>query len=426
MVDFQPLSGYNSSMYQRNLITNLQAALSDTPVVLINGARQTGKSTLTKSLPEHAANYYSLDNATVLNLALADPDGFIQSMPDHVILDEIQHIKDLFRAIKLAVDEKRTPGRFLLTGSANVLLLPQLSESLAGRIEILTLWPLSQGEIHGVKETIIDQLFNYHPFTVTKTSFDRQSIIDIITTGGYPEIVDRKTPDRRRAWFDSYITTILQRDVRDIANIEGLTELPRLLTLLAARAATLLNFAELGRTTGIAQTTLKRYMTLLEITFLIQYLPAWASNHSKRLVKSPKVLLNDTGLLSHLLGIDAQRFMVEPHLLGKILENFVAMELYKQATWSKTKPQLFHYRTQAGQKVDVLLENAAGEIVGIEVKASNSVATQDFKGLQDLAETTGKKFIAGAVLYLGQNVLPFGKNMYALPVSSLWELHSII
>lgn len=410
-------------MYKRNLTPNILTALADTPVVLLNGARQTGKSTLVQNLEytQHSAQYFNLDDAGILSAARADPIGFIRGLPKYVILDEIQHAPELFRAIKLEVDRKRTPGRFLLTGSTNILLLPQLAESLAGRMEILTLCPLSQGEINKVHETFIDTMFNKPMLYTPATKLADTELINRIVQGGFPEILTRKEEARQKAWFASYITTILQRDVRDIANIEGLTELPRLLSLLAARATGLLNFSELSRSTTIPQTTLKRYTTLLEITFLMQSLLAWSNNHSKRLVKSPKIILNDTGLLAYLLGLNAKQVMTNRHLLGALLENFVVLELHKQSTWSKTQPKLYHFRTQTGQEVDIVLENTAGEIIGIEVKASATMSAQDFKGLHALEEIAGKKFRCGIVLYTGQTAIPFSKNLFALPINTLWE-----
>lgn len=412
-------------MLKRNLSQNVSAAMADTPVILLNGARQTGKSTLAETLVKNSSSsaYYTLDDPAILAAVKTDPLGFVKELPSPVILDEVQHAPELFRVIKLVVDRERKPGKFLLTGSANILLLPKLSESLAGRMEILTLWPLSQGEIHGIRENFIDTMFNVPGLHKVKEKITKTELIQRIILGGFPEIVlHRALEERRKAWFNSYIATILQRDVRDFANIEGLSELPRLLALLAARTTGLMNFAELSRSSTIPQSTLKRYLTLLEITFLVHLLPAWANNHSKRLIKSPKILLNDTGLLTYLMGVNQQQLINDSHLFGKILENFVAMELQKQATWSKTQPKLYHFRTQVGEEVDIVLENAAGKIIGIEVKASSTISAQDFKGLQMLAEIAKEKFITGIVLYTGEISLPFGKNLFALSINGLWGI----
>jgi hypothetical protein len=392
-------------------------------VVLLNGARQTGKSTLVGSgeLGDYNARYLTLDEAGVLAAAEADPAGFLSGLEGPVILDEVQRSPGLFPAIKMEVDRDRRPGRFLLTGSANVLLLPRLSESLAGRMEIMTLWPLSQGEIEGVKEGFVDAVFSGDPLPIGDDPGGTPNLHERLLRGGYPEVLSRSSESRRRAWFDSHITTILQRDVRDLSNIEGLTQLPRLLSLLAARSASLVNYAELSRSASTPQSTLKRYVSLLEATFLVRTLPAWSSNLSKRLVRSPKLLLCDTGLISAMQGLNAERLASDPVLMGPLLENFVAMELRKQSAWSQTQPRIFHFRTQAGQEVDLVMENAAGRIVGVEVKSSATVGSRDFRGLRALAEASGDRFLCGIVLYTGKTAVPFGDNLHALPVSSLWN-----
>jgi len=431
-------------MYTRFLQSALLDALRDSPVVLLNGARQTGKTTLVQSLPsrssqlsvpasvqgpvqEHAkATYLTLDDAGFLAAARSDPAGFLSGFSGSIIIDEVQHAPELFPALKSAVDRQRTPGRFLLTGSANILLLPRLAESLAGRMQILTLWPLAQGEIAGRSTNVVDLLFA-PPLPALPAGLasglppvERQDLMRRLLAGGYPEPLTRPSEARRRAWFGSYLTTILQRDVRDMANIEGLTALPRLLALIAARAASLLNLSDISRAAGLPYTTLTRYMSLLEATFLVQLIPAWSTNLSTRLVKSPKVILNDTGLMASLLGLNVERLTQDGSLFGPLLENFVAMEVKKHIAWSQVQPQLFHFRTQTGVEVDLVLENAAGEIVGLEVKASATVSAADFKGLRALMEARGERFVRGVVLYTGQQVIPFGERLHAVPISLLW------
>jgi uncharacterized protein len=414
-------------MFLRNITPAIIEALSDTPVVMLNGARQTGKSTLAKSLigEKHIGRYVTLDDATVLAAAKHDPVGFISGLGESVVIDEIQRAPELFLAIKADVDRNRKPGRYLLTGSANVFLLPRLSESLAGRMEIFTLWPLSQGEFFGVRERFIDILFSEKPLSSRSSASDtKTTVIERAIRGGYPEAAARGSASRRRAWFGSYITTILQRDVRDIANIDGLTAMPRLLSILATRSPSLLNYSELSRTTGLPQSTLKRYMALFETIFLIDHLPAWYSNLGKRLVKTSKLVMNDTGLLATLLGVDAARLENTP-LCGALMENFVIMELKKQISWSDTRPAMLHYRTQTGQEVDVVLEDTAGRIVGVEIKSSKSVCGQDFRGLRSLAEASGSSFLRGVVLYAGSEAVSFGSNLSAIPVDALWNLEDM-
>lgn len=409
-------------MLPRHLAPALNAALSDTPVVLLVGARQTGKTTLARWLASQGrkARYLTMDDTATLAAAHADPMGFIEGLNEPVILDEIQRSPGLFPAIKVAVDRRRDPGRFLLTGSANVLLLPKLSESLAGRMEVLTLWPFSQGEIEGVREGFIDKVFSGRLQSMDPGE-SRTDTIARALRGGYPEVMARRA-SRRPAWFGSYVTTILHREIRDLANVEGLTMLPRLLELLAARSATLVRFAEVSRSAGIPQTTLKRYLALFETTYLTREMRPWSTNVSKRLVKTPKRMFVDTGLLSYLAGWTEKRIAGTPDLAGVLLENFAAMELVKQAGWCQSRIRLFHFRTASGREVDLVLENEQGKIVGIEVKASSSVHAGDFRGLETLREVAPEKFHRGVVLYTGREALPFGKQLHALPLSALWRM----
>ena len=410
-------------MLTRNITPKIIEALADTPVVMLNGARQTGKSTLAKSLisDKHIGRYVTLDDASVLAAAKHDPAGFISGLGESTVIDEIQRAPELFVAIKADVDRNRTPGRYLLTGSANVLLLPRLSESLVGRMEIFNLWPLSQGEFDGVREKFIDILFSEKlPPAESLPADTKTTVIERAIRGGYPEAAARSSESRRRAWFGSYITTILQRDVRDIANIDGLTAMPRLLSMLATRSPSLFNYAELSRSTGLPQSTLKRYMALFETIFLIDHLPAWHSNLGKRLVKTSKLVMNDAGLLTTLLAVDATRLENTP-LCGAVIKNFAIMELKKQISWSDTRPTILHYRTQTGQEVDVVLEDTAGRIVGVEIKSAKSVGGQDFRGIQSLAQAAGDNFLRGIVLYSGSEMVSFGRNLLAMPIESLWN-----
>jgi predicted AAA+ superfamily ATPase len=370
----------------------------------------------------HPARYLSMDDAGVAAAARSDPAGFLAGVDQPVILDEVQRVPELFLAMKSEVDRNRRAGSFFLTGSGNVFLLPTLSESLAGRMEIATLWPFSQGELEGSREGFIDAVFSGNLPRQSVRPLSRSLLLKRILRGGYPEVVDRTDPGRRSAWFGAYLTTILQRDVRDFSQIEGLTMVPRLLALLAARAAGLLNISDVSRGIGIPHTTLNRYLALLEMTFLIQYLPPWSANLSKRLVKSPKLFLCDSGLMSHLLGLNEDRLRQNPELLGPLLESFVVVELMKQATWSKVRASLFHFRTHTGQEVDILIEDGAGNLVGVEVKASTTVTADDFKGLRFLIDAMGKRLLRGIVLYTGKEVIPFGDKLAAMPVSALWQL----
>jgi predicted AAA+ superfamily ATPase len=429
-------------MYKRNSILDIKSALHDSPVVLINGARQVGKSTLAKVLIEElyplmwddmpgkiddmlsnidTPQYFTLDDATTLAAATSSPLSFLEALPPHVVIDEIQRAPELFLAIKKLVDQDRKPGRFLLTGSANAMTLPKVADSLAGRMEVHTLWPLSQGEIEDRKETFIDHCFGKQKMPRVP-AISWKELSERVMLGGYPEILKRQEPRRRNAWYRSYLTSIIERDIRELANIEGYKELPNLLQLLAARVGGLLNFSDISRISKIGNTTLKRYMALLEAVFIFVPLPAWYRNEEKRLIKSPKVYLNDTGLIMHLRGMDQNRLDADHTTAGLIVENFVVMELKKQLAWSETLPNLYHFRTTADKEVDIVLEAPDGRIVGVEVKSSGDVNAHDFAGMKELAEIAGNKFHRGIVLYTGRETVSFGPNLAAIPISALWQL----
>lgn len=409
-------------MIPRHAAARLRKALADRPVVFLHGARQTGKTTLARALAaaDHPARYVSFDTLAALSAARGDPAGFLAGIEGPVVLDEVQRVPDLFVAIKAAVDRDRVPGRFLLTGSANALLVPRISESLAGRMEIVPLWPFSQGEIERVVEGFVDAMFD-EAAPAHGAAERGVALAERVLRGGFPEAVAMGSAERRSAWIDAYLTTILGRDVRDLANIEGLTELPRLLALVAARPMALLNYAELVRSAGLPQSTLKRYFALLEAVFLVRTLRPWHANIGKRMVKTPKVMLCDSGLAAHLMGVDDARLAQDRMLLGGLLESFVAMEITKQIGWSRSAPALYHFRTHEGDEVDLVLERRSGALVGIEVKSAATVTGTDFKGMRALAQAAGRRFHRGVVLYAGTEVVSFGPRLHAMPVEALWR-----
>ena len=407
-------------MIRRHIQDSVRRAMTDTPVVLLNGARQTGKTTLAQALAAGSgAQYFTFDDLATLALAAGDPSGFIRNLTGPVVLDEIQKAPNLFPAIKLAVDKDRQPGRFLLTGSANVLTLPRLSESLAGRMEVIPLYPFSAGELAGAAEGFLARLFA-GTIATSKRASAGGDIAARLTRGGYPEATQREAEDRRGAWFASYISTILQRDVRDLARVDALHTLPNLLKLLAARASGLLNLADVGRDAGLPHTTLTRYLALLETVFLVHRLPAWSHNLGQRLVKAPKLHLVDSGLACHLLGADARRLSEDRPLMGRLLESYVVGELRKQVSWADSRTALYFFRTATGLEVDVVLEQPDGSVAGIEVKASASVGASDFAALKTLRNQLGQLFRAGVVLYLGDQVVPFGDKLWLVPLPALW------
>jgi predicted AAA+ superfamily ATPase len=323
-------------------------------------------------------------------------------------------------AIKEDVDRERRAGRYLLTGSANILTLPGIADSLAGRMEVLTLYPFSQGEIAGVREDFIQALFqDDFPRDTAGPVRSKEAVWAAMALGGYPEVLSRSSPKRRAAWFDSYLTTLVERDVRDIANLQDIGGLIRLLRLLGARSGTLCNQAELSRSAGVPASTLGRYIPLLEALFLVWFLPAWSGNLSKRLVKSPKLHVADSGLACHLCGADAERLAGDPILAGRLLESFVAGELLKQTSWTEHPVSLYHYRSQSGEEVDLVLEDRAGRVAAVEVKLAASVDSRDIKGLISLRNALGGNFVRGVIVHSGRESVPLSDRIWAVPLEMI-------
>jgi predicted AAA+ superfamily ATPase len=408
-------------IFKRNIKENIEKALNRSPVVLLTGPRQAGKTVLMKEITEEKGYaYVSLDQIQTLMLARDNPVGFINNIKKPVIIDEVQRAPELFLAIKNNVDENRVAGQFALTGSANPLLIPKLGDSLAGRMEIFYLYPFSQGELLGRKEQLIDRLFARQIYEITPEKTTQIEIYDRMIKGGFP-LVQSTDEEGRGAWFAGYVTTLVERDVKDLSNITDLVDFPKLLNIIAARTSGLLNFADFGRESSLVTMTLRRYMTLLQTLYFIQLNNPWFSNLGLRFVKAPKVYFTDTGLLSYVLDVALQRLTNDQNLSGKIFENFVVSELRKQATWNKSRVTMYHFRDHAGAEVDVVLENPQGNIVALEIKNTETVTPRDFKALKLLKEKMGEKFIIGVVVYQGSEIVPSGDNLFAMPVTALWS-----
>lgn len=396
-------------------------ALTDTRVVTLNGARQAGKSTLARVAAQAHPNALVrlLDDPGTLRAARDDPAGFV----DHdglLVIDEVQLAPELFRSIKVAVDTNPRPGRFLLTGSAQVLALRQLPDALPGRMEIVELWPFSQGEINRSPDGFIDAAFARGPALSRTSSLRKRDYLERAVRGGFPEAV-RRSPRRRAAFFDSYLTSLIERGVKELAAVERQGDLRRLLALLAGRSGGLLVPATLAGASGVPRTTLNRYLELLTAVFLIKQIPAWSAGQTHRAIGTPKLSFVDTGIACHLLGQDATRLGEPDGAAGPMMETFVLMEIARQLTWSSERARLYHYRTRDRVEVDVVLETPDGRVVAIEVKAGATIRAEDLAGLRHLAQRLGSRFVAGYILYTGQQTLPFGDRLRALPVDALWQ-----
>jgi uncharacterized protein len=412
----------NPKLYHRFATSRLEEALGDTPVVLVHGPRQCGKTTLARMVGDRAGyQYITFDDDVQLAAAQADPVGFVADLAEKTVLDEVQRVPSLFLALKSAVDRDRRPGRFILTGSANVLLVPKLADSLAGRMEILRLHPLTQDEIAGSESLFLDLLFEGR---FKNRHFKRlgPELAARIVAGGYPAAIIRPATKRRAAWYRDYIETQVQRDVRDLARISALGSLPRLLQLAAGQTARLVNVAEMASAFQLSRPTIRDYVVLLERIFLLEHLPPWHSNRLSRLIKTPKLHLGDTGLASALLGVDADALVKDRAMLGQFLETFVFQELRRQASWYDSPIMFHHFRDKDGVEVDIVME-LSGKVAGVEVKAAATVTGRDFRGLRKLRDNTGERFAAGVVVYDGESVAGFGDNLHAIPIRALWEMN---
>ncbi len=406
-------------MYQRLVERRAEEALSDTPVVLIVGPRRSGKTTLVRKLGEAGRTYITLDDPTTLDAARSDPVGFIRSL-DRAIIDEVQRAPDLLLAIKKTVDEDYRSGRFLLTGSANVLTLPRVADSLAGRMETLQMLPLARAEVEGVTPTFLERLFKgkLHGHQAGITGDD---LVKLVLLGGFPEAISRASERRRQDWARSYLTSVLTRDLRDIAEIEKLTELPKFVRLLAEHSGQLVNYSQFGGSINVSHKTGQRYVALLEQVFLVATLQPWYTNVLKRIAKTPKLHFLDSGLLATARGLSFDRVKANRSEFGAILESFVFSEVLKLMTGSDLRLTPYHFRDQQMHEVDIVLERDDGLVVGVEVKAAATVKSSDFAGLRTLAEACKERFAYGIVLYDGTDVVPFGDRLAAVPLSCLWS-----
>jgi len=406
------------SLYPRRIEQRLAEALLDTPVVLLAGPRQAGKTTLVRQVAAKGLRYLTLDDELTLLAARADPVGLIRSL-DRAVIDEIQRAPQLLLAIKKSVDEDRRPGRFLLTGSANLMALPLVTDSLAGRMETLSLLPLSQTEIEGRAANWIDQAFAGQLLKTDSLALG-EALTDRVLRGGYPEAITRDSAKRRVAWARQYVDALIQRDVRDVAGIDKLDHLPRFLNALAQTAGQMCNYSQLAGQVGLDGKTAARYAGVFESMYLLKRVDVWARNRLSRVVKTPKLQFIDAGLLAMLMNLGIEEVRRDRSRFGQVLETFVFGELLKHTTSAEGNYQLLYYRDADKVEVDIVIENAAGQLVGVEVKASATVKASDVRGLRKLAALAGDQFKMGVLLYDGAETLPLGDGIWAAPLSSLW------
>jgi len=407
-------------IFQRRLEKRITEALRTARVVAVLGARQTGKSWLVQRFTAQDRPYLTLDDLGQLSQAEGDPVGFIASLPQKVVIDEIQRVPKLLLPIKVAVDQKPEKGRFLLTGSANLLTLPTLADSLAGRMIVLELFPLAQAEIEQTESNVVEQLFT-GTFSWNPPPIEQADLAARIVRGGYPDAVLASDDASRSRWFESYLLTLLQRDIREIAHVSDIVAMGRVLQTLAPRSGSLLNYTSLASAAEIPKSTIIRYIGALEQAYLVHRLPAWSFDLSRRLTKLPKLHLTDSGVAAHLMRVDAKRIIQDRNLFGGLLETFVANELRKHASWSDRRAQLYHYRSHAGIEVDFILESPTGERIAIEVKAGATLSPSDFRSVAHLMDDPKMKLTRGVVLYTGSTIVPSRENVHGIPISVFWS-----
>lgn len=411
-------------MIARHIKPRVLEALEDTRIVVLQGARQVGKTTLVREISdERAGRLVTLDDPATLARAAADPMGFLQEEPERLlVIDEVQRLPELILPLKYLVDRDTRPGRFLLTGSANLLRLPSMPDSLAGRVERIELHGFSQGEIAGHRESFVDRLLAGERFTTHESVLHRHHYLQRAASGGYPEALARPEGRRRDAWFDNYADGIVRREAEDLTNLQRLAELPKILRVLASRNSAELNMADVARDTEIPVRTLAPYVDLLQTLYLIQTVPAWSSNATQRAIERPKVSLLDSGLAARLVNVSAAGASPDanPAVAGGLLEGFVAGEIRRQLTWSEERAQLCHFRQPSAGEVDIVLETPDGRVAGIEVKATSAPGRNDAKGLGYLRDRLGSRFVAGLILNTGTTGGSFGDRLAAVPMDAVW------
>ena len=409
------------SYIPRRVEAEIEASLADTRVVLVTGPRQAGKSTLVRRYVTETRPAITLDDIATLNAAKSDPAGFIRGL-DGAVIDEIQRAPELMLAIKESVDHDQRPGRFLLTGSANLLALPKLGDSLAGRMAVITLLPFAQAELQGSAGNLIDRMFAGQRPILSGEPVIGAKLLNAVMTGGYPEAIERTDPVRRKRWMKDYLRLVLDRDARDVSNIEQIDQLPALMAMLAEQAGQLTNASALGSNLNLSALTTRRYIGILERIYLVRLTQPWYNNRFSRLTKTPKVNFFDTGLLAALRNETIDSFSMDRGRLGAMMECFAVSEVLKQLTWCQTDATLSHLRTRDGDEIDIILEDSQGRIVAIEVKASATLRPSDFNAMRKLQIAMGERFVRGLILHDHDRITPVDERIQAAPLSLLWQM----
>jgi uncharacterized protein len=409
------------TLYPRSIRPLVVEGIDDSRIVFVGGARQVGKTTLVTEIArdERPMAAFTLDDRATRDAAVADPAGFVADLSGPAFIDEIHRAPDLLLELKKAVDADTAPGRFVITGSANVLTSKRIQDALPGRIDRVDMWPLAQSEIRAGKLNVVDELFAGRAPQVTGAPVGRAAFSSVVGEGGYPEARARPAGRRRERWFANYVSGTLARDLVELADVRRIDDAERLLRLLASQSASLLSYRRVGARLDMHHDTVKAYVALLEQMFLVRRLSAWRPGIGAREASTPKLYVCDSGLLAHLLGADTARIESDDQVTGKLCETFVAGELLRHASWSEQQPRMFHYQRDR-EDVDLVLENNRGEVVAVEVKAAATLRSGDWKWLKKLATARGESFRAGIVVYAGEQTVPLGGRLWAVPYSGLW------
>lgn len=409
-----------NNMFSRFLELQISKTLDFSRVTAVIGPRQAGKTTLVNSFTSDDRQFFTLDDHFTYEQASIDPIGFVRRV-DRCCIDEIQRIPDLIRAIKMSVDADSRPGRFLITGSADILTIPTISESLAGRMVVHTLFPLTQSEIEGKQTLSIDDLISGNLKIFAKTSYIKDALEKRVLRGGYPDVCNTTSEDAKKTWTRSYIETMLRREIKDISSAYKFVELSKFIEACAIQTSQLVEYSSIARDMKLDVKTVQKYIDILEQMYILRRLPSWHNNELKRLIKSPKIHFIDSGLAATIRQIELSDVIRDRSLFGTLLESFVFSELLKMSTWSQQRLTFFHYRDKQRNEVDIVITNGRQDVVGLEVKASDTLSTHALKGMKKLQNSSGERFKAGYVFYTGNQIIPMADNILAVPVSALWE-----